>query len=84
MEATRVLRLLTAAVSVTAASVVLSALPASASCIASPSVEESITSSDLVFVGTVVELNNRNRWATFTIDEIWKGEPGSSRVDVRG
>ncbi len=67
-----------------AACLLLSASPTSASCVAPPSVEEGLQSSDLVFAGTVVELNNRNRWATFRIDEIWKGEPGSFRVEVRG
>ena len=58
--------------------------PAGASCLPTPSIEESIQAADLVFVGTVVELNNRNRLATFTLEEIWKGDPGRPRLDVRG
>jgi hypothetical protein len=69
---------------VAAVSVALPASQASASCAPTPSIEESLQSADLVFVGTVVELNNRNRWATFTLEDIWKGEPASPRLDVRG
>jgi hypothetical protein len=69
---------------VAAVSVALSASPASASCAPTPSIEESLRSADLVFVGTVVELNNRNRWATFTLEEVWKGDPRTTRLDVRG
>ncbi len=69
---------------VAAALLAAPAMPAGASCIAPPSIEESLESADLVFVGTTVELNNRNRWATFRVEEIWKGEPGGPRIDVRG
>lgn len=68
-----------------ALSVTWSVAPAAASCLAPPSsVEDSLATAELVFVGTVAELNNRNRWATFAVHEVWKGEPGSSRVEVRG
>ena len=58
--------------------------PAAASCAVPPSLEESLSSAELAFVGTVVELNNLNRWATFQVEEVWKGEPGTTRLDVRG
>lgn len=57
--------------------------PAFASCAPPPAAEEAVRQSDLVFVGTVAELANRDRWAVFTVEQVWKGDPGGARVDVR-
>jgi len=38
----------------------------------------------LVFVRRVVELTNSGRWATFAVEDIWKGTLDGGRVDVRG
>lgn len=58
--------------------------PAGASC---PSSTSSITSavgySKNVFVGKVVKLANENRWATFAVEEVWKGHLQESRIEVR-
>ena len=59
------------------------ATPAFASCAAPVAVEQALADSDLVFVGTVVGLTNERRWATFKVDELWKGTPGSRQVEVR-
>lgn len=80
----RAVRMVTVMTAVVAVFIALAASPAASSCGPTPSIEENLQTADLVFVGTVVELNNRNRWATFTLEEVWKGEPGSPRLDVRG
>ena len=36
-----------------------------------------------MLVGTVVGLTNEGRWATFKVEELWKGTPGSGQVEVR-
>ncbi|MEY2451935.1 MAG: hypothetical protein QOD92_1509 [Acidimicrobiaceae bacterium] len=59
-----------------------SAVPAAASCAGSPTVESDLERTDLVFVGTVTHLTNGNRWATFTVEDLWKGELASAQVDV--
>lgn len=56
---------------------------AEASCFRPPDVEADLVSSDLVFVGLVTELANENRWAVFRLEEVWKGDPGGDRVEVR-
>jgi len=56
---------------------------ASASCVVVPSVEGGLALADVVFVGTVVELDNHGRYATFAVDELWKGSV-DAEVEVRG
>ena len=73
---------LTAAV-VVLAGLVLPASRAEASCFGLPDVERSLETSDLVFVGLVTDLVNVNRWATFRVETVWKGDPGSDRIEVR-
>ena len=73
---------LTAAV-VVLAGLVLQGSRAGASCAGLPDVERSLESSDLVFVGSVTDLVNVNRWATFRVETVWKGDPGSDRIEVR-
>ena len=62
--------------------VLLAASPASASCAAAPTVEQGLSTSDLVFVGTVKTLTNRGRWPTFQLEQLWKGTPGTNRIEV--
>ena len=73
---------LTAAV-VVLAGLVLATSRAEAACAGPPDVERSLDSSDLVFVGSVTDLANLNRWATFRVETVWKGDPGSDRIEVR-
>lgn len=75
-------RLVTVLVSM-AAALLPSASPVYASCAGPASVERDIARSDLVFVGNVVGLDNRDRWATFAVEDIWKGNPGGRTVEVR-
>lgn len=60
-----------------------SALPAWASCAPRLTVSDAITQSDLVVVGTVTSTRSRNRIATVAVDEVWKGDVGST-VEVVG
>src|SRR5699024_10709686 len=51
-------------------------------CAGPPTVEGELARADLAFVGTVTELTNAGRWATFTVDDLWKGDLDSPAVDV--
>jgi hypothetical protein len=62
--------------------VVLTGGAAVASCFPTD-VEADLESSDLVFVGVVTGLANQSRWATFRIEEVWKGDPVGDWVEVR-
>ncbi len=55
--------------------------PAGADCAGWPSVEASLEAADVVAVGTVVELENRDTWATVAVSEVWKGD---AALDDRG
>lgn len=58
--------------------------PALASCASTPSLEDAVSHADVVFVGTVVSLANRGRWATVKVEERWRGAGGlSSTIEVR-
>ena len=57
--------------------------PAAASCAPPLTVTDAITQSDLVVVGTVTSARSRNRIATVAVDEVWKGNAGST-VEVVG
>lgn len=57
---------------------------AGASCLGPTSVDTSLREADLAFVGTAVAVTNNGRWATFSVEEVWKGDPGGQRIEVRG
>lgn len=63
---------------------VMGATAASASCARQPTIEESLARAELVFVGTAVEVTNSSRWATFAVEDIWKGQVDGGRVEIRG
>ncbi len=63
---------------------VMGATAASASCGRQPTIEESMARAELVFVGTAVEVTNSSRWATFAVEDIWKGQVDGDRAEVRG
>lgn len=65
------------------AGLVVVASTARASCAGPPDIEQSLDSSDLVFVGSVTDLANADRWATFRVETTWKGDPGGDAVEVR-
>lgn len=56
---------------------------ARASCGLAPPVPQAIAEAPAAFVGTVSELSNGRRWATVTVDEVWKGEDIPDEVEVR-
>ncbi len=62
---------------------VLSGSPAGASCGPLVSIEEAIQDAPFVFVGTVVGLEHDGRLASFSVEEVWRGEV-NSRVVVSG
>lgn len=55
-----------------------------ASCIQPPPIEEAIRAADVVFVGTVTGVANRDRTATVLVDEVWKGPDMAPTVRVLG
>ena len=58
--------------------------PAVASCIQLPRLSESLATSQLVFVGEVVEVTNNDRTATVEVIEIWKGSVPEGTVEIVG
>ncbi len=46
---------------------------AAASCAAVPSIEDALLRGDVVVVGSVVGLENEDRWATVRVEERWRG-----------
>jgi hypothetical protein len=65
------------------AALIVSATPAAASCVGGITPATDVERADLVFVGTVTSLTNEDRWATFQIEDLWKGEPPANEVEVR-
>jgi hypothetical protein len=54
-----------------------------ASCVGPAPVPQAIEGSPAVFVGTVVEVENSDRWAMVAVEEVWKGEDVPSVVELR-
>jgi hypothetical protein len=55
-----------------------------ASCLADPrTLKEVVRDSNVVFVGTVMSVSNRDRWAVVRVDEVWKGPQLPPEVEVR-
>ena len=63
---------------------VMGATAAVASCAGKPTIDENLARAELVFVGTTVEVTNSSRWATFAVEDIWKGRVDGNRVEIRG
>lgn len=86
VEETMVRRLVALAVlalPLTGSVLAVTAMPAAASCAAAPTIAGDLQRADLVFVGTVTQLTNDERWATFQVEDLWKGDPGAPQVEVR-
>ena len=49
-----------------------------------PPIEEAIRDADVVFVGTVTNVANRDRWAIVAVQEVWKGPDMAAVVEIRG
>jgi hypothetical protein len=60
------------------------AAPAAAACGSRPSPAEAMASAQLVFVGTVTATSDTGQTATFSVQEIWKGQNLASQVTVYG
>jgi len=58
--------------------------PAAASCAGTPSVLASTARNEPVFVGVVVSTTNRDRWATFAVEEVWSGDVSDTQVVIAG
>ena len=54
-----------------------------ASCAAPPPMGQAIDDAHAVFVGTVVDTSNGDRWATVRVSEVWRGRV-ADHVEVRG
>ncbi|MEK6719067.1 MAG: hypothetical protein AABZ33_00195 [Chloroflexota bacterium] len=55
-----------------------------ASCVEPRPLEQVIAGSEVVIVGTVTALANDGRWASVSVEEVWKGGPLPAIVEVRG
>ena len=64
--------------------VAMETAPARASCAPRSTIEENLARAELVFVGTVVEVTNSDRWARFAVEDTWKGQVDGHRVEIRG
>ncbi len=64
--------------------VVLAGRPALASCAELPALETAFAEADVVFIGVVVELSNRDRTAVMEVEQVWKGPPPPDVVTVHG
>ena len=69
---------------VVAAILILSASPASASCVEPPPLEERLGEARTVFVGTIASTSNRDRNAAVRVEKIWLGQRLPARVEVLG
>ena len=58
--------------------------PAVASCVMPPPLGQAVEDADIAFVGTVINTVNQDRWATVSVEEVWKGNALPARVEVRG
>ena len=67
-----------AAVVLTGAVLVAVATPAGASCAPPLPIAEAVTQADVVVVGTVVQTRSNDRVATVAVDEVWRGNVGST------
>jgi len=63
----------------------LATAPVAADCAVPATIPDAQRTRDILFVGTIVNLENDNRWAKVLIDERWQNADGlPDTVDVRG
>ena len=55
-----------------------------ADCMAPPPIEQAVQTAEIVFVGTVDEVAQGNRWASVTVEEVWRGPDQPEAVVVKG
>lgn len=66
------------------AALALAPAPVLADCQLAPPLEQAVSSSDLVFVGTVTALGVGGRSATVQVEDVWRGGEMPSTVTVLG
>ena len=60
------------------------AIPARASCVAPPPIEDAVRAGEVVFVGTVIHLENGGRWIAVRVEERWRSiSPLPDVVEIR-
>jgi len=84
MSTTRVLRVLRVAAGVAALAIVLTPSAVLADCMMPAPVQEAAKTNDIVFVGTVTETTNQDRWASVAVEEVWRGPDLPEAVVVKG
>jgi hypothetical protein len=84
MRKTRLFRVLRVVAGVAALAFVLTPSAVLADCMMPAPVQEAAKTSDIVFVGTVTETTNQNRWASVSVEEIWRGPDLAATVSVKG
>jgi hypothetical protein len=67
----------------------IAALPATpraalASCVIAPPLEQAVEAAEIVFIGTVEETAQGNRWASVAVEEVWRGPDQPKTVVVKG
>ena len=55
-----------------------------ADCMPPPPIEVAVETAEIVFVGTVTETAQGNRWANVQVEEIWRGPDLAASVLVKG
>lgn len=55
-----------------------------ADCMAPPPIEEAVKQAEVVFVGTVIGVQDQGRRATVTVDEVWRGPDLADTTVVLG
>jgi len=78
------MRVLRVAAGVAALGLLLMPSVALADCMMPPPVEDAAKSAEIVFVGTVTETTNQDRWASVVVDAVWRGSDIPTTVVVKG
>lgn len=84
MRTTSLFRVLRVALYVAALAFVVTPSAVLADCMMPPAVGEAAKTADIVFVGTVTETTNQNRWANVAVTEVWRGPDLAGTVVVKG
>lgn len=55
-----------------------------ADCMAPPAFDAAVETADIIVVGTVTEVVNAKRWATVSVEEIWRGPDLPATLLIKG
>src|SRR4026208_1513802 len=78
------MRVLRVAAGVAALGLLLMPSFALGDCVMPPPLEDAAKSADIVFVGTVTETTNQDRWASVVVDAVWRWSDIPATVVVKG